>query len=382
MTQTTPAYWIDYDGGHSFRKGAFKGNYCVSPAKAQEAPPTAWNYAQSDSTGVIKINGTVFYVGDKSTLSQGSMPHGAARYAPFGSSNKLPYYLIGLCDILSRLGVPGGDLVVYASFPPADEAYVDDLKRSLIVNSPFRLSTPAWGEERTYSVIKVITRPEPELMVRYFQLRNDGSGRERDGVFDSPIYFCDLGGFTNNITGLYPDGGSGIINVVTDDDTRDAGGERLMADAIASLRQKVPELRSVNGKIDIGNVANAIRDGKLRYGTKLIPVERIIHDPIQARISMIVDRFNRLGGPTTFASFVLGGGTGYILEPHIKKALPEVKVMLLTHFDAIDEGTKTVGVSKRTDLSPEMRQRLATVLAMEKTTKAMKAKFNAQKQTS
>lgn len=265
--------------------------------------------------GFFKLNGQPFVVGDEAErFGEVTRRSGAARYTA-------DYYSVFLAATLIRMFTEGMTVELFASHPPGDIAYREDLMRAALGEHVIDFG------ERSYrfKVAYANTFDEPVGGLMNVMLNDDGKSYARSEINEGRSLVIDVGGHTTDWLAVNP-GGEVDYSLAA---STPIGIQIALKEFERSFRANNREITRDVASLPPDRVRDALRTGKFIGGGKSYPCEEESREATSVLLNRIADTFqNVAGGPLPWDNIILTGGGSAILYDRLVPVLKHQRILL------------------------------------------------------
>lgn len=263
----------------------------------------------------VRVNGKPFVVGDRAERHGVITPRsGTARYTK-------DYCGVLAAISLAQLYDRGREVAVFASHPPGDVKYREDLMNSIIGEWEVEIG----HSKANFRVIYANTFDEPVGGLMNVLLAEDGQHYQYPQIGDGRSLVVDIGGFTTDFLAVKQGGEVdyalarsvplGIQSVINDFE------ESFRANNMAIVKD-APVLQP-------DRVRKAISSGIFEGGGRKYPCEQDVEEATSLFLNRFADTYQRLaGGALSWDNIILTGGGSALLHHKLVPILKHNNVIL------------------------------------------------------
>ena len=270
----------------------------------------------------FKINDQPYVVGDEAErFGEVARRSGAARYTA-------DYYSVCLAGILVRLFADTVTVELFASHPPGDIAYRDDLMRAALGEHHIEFG------ERTlnFRVVYANTFDEPVGGLMNVMLNEDGRSYARSEINDGRSLVIDVGGHTTDWLAVNP-GGEVDYSLAQ---STPIGIQSALREFERSFRANNREVTKDVATLPPDRLREALRTGRFVGGGKTYKCDTEAREATSVLLNRIADTYqNVAGGPLPWDSIILTGGGSAILYDRLVPILKHQRVLLADDASSI-----------------------------------------------
>jgi hypothetical protein len=239
---------------------------------------------------------------------------GAARYTA-------DYYSVVLAGMLVRLFPEAVNIELFASHPPGDIAYREDLMRSALGEHKI-----AFGEKSlNFRVVYANTFDEPVGGLMNVMLNEDGRTYAHSEINDGRSLVIDVGGHTTDWLAVNP-GGEVDYSLAQ---STPIGIQSTLREFERSFRANNREITKDVTTLPPDRMREALRTGRFVGGGKTYKCEEEAREATSVLLNRISDTYqNVAGGPLPWDSIILTGGGSAILYDRMAPILKHQRVLL------------------------------------------------------
>jgi hypothetical protein len=267
------------------------------------------------SEDYIRVNGQPYVVGESAERHGIHVQrNGAARYTR-------DYLGIFAASVMARFYERSRDVRIFASHPPGDVKFREDLMRAVIGDWEVETSRG----KRTYKVNYANTFDEPVGGLMNVLLTEDGQHYQRSEIKDGRALVIDVGGFTTDWVAVNP-GGEIDYSLVR---SVSLGIQNVVSDFEESFRAHNLQAVKNTPSLPPERVRKAIMTGIFEGGGQKYPCEQEAKEAMNLLLNRIGDTYQRLAGGALNWDFIIltGGGCG-LLHNRLKSVLDHRNVIL------------------------------------------------------
>lgn len=267
------------------------------------------------SEDYIRVNGQPYVVGESAERHGIHVQrNGAARYTR-------DYLGIFAASVMARFYERSRDVRIFASHPPGDVKFREDLMRAVIGDWDVETSRG----KRTYKVNYANTFDEPVGGLMNVLLTEDGQHYQRSEIKDGRALVIDVGGFTTDWVAVNP-GGEIDYSLVR---SVSLGIQNVISDFEESFRAHNLQAVKNTPTLPPERVRKAILTGIFEGGGQKYPCEQEAKEAMNLLLNRIGDTYQRLAGGALNWDFIIltGGGCG-LLHNRLKPVLDHRNVIL------------------------------------------------------
>jgi hypothetical protein len=317
------------DAGNSIIKGKTPGrNGEISfPHAVRALTETQYNEIITRSRGnppltYFKLNGKPYVVGEEAErFGEVVRRSGAARYTH-------DYFSVFLAASLLRLFADGVGVELFASHPPGDIAYRDDLMRAALGE----MLIEHGDRKYTFKVGYANTFDEPVGGLMNVMLTDDGKSYSHSEVNDGRSLVIDVGGHTTDWLAVNP-GGEVDYSLAQ---STPIGIQAALKDFERSFRANNREITRDVSSLPPDRIRDALRNGHFIGGGRDYPCDTEAREATSTLLNRIADTYqNVAGGPLPWDSIILTGGGSAILYDRLVPILRHERVMLADEPESI-----------------------------------------------
>lgn len=309
------------DAGNSEVKAKTPGHEAKFTHALFELPESEYERIEAQSKGkppegYIRINGRSYAWGSlaerKGTVTRLS---GAARYTK-------NYYGILVGVALSQLYTRGGDVKLFASHPPGDASYANDLLRAALGTYHIEAS----GQTRSFRVVGGSTFDEPVGGLMNVMLKDNGQQYARSDITDGDTLVIDIGGLTTDLLSVAA-GGQVDYAVNT---SAQVGIRRVLDFFWGSLRSTYKDELKDSARLPEDKLGRAIIEGNIMLGGTRHPCENEAREAANIVLNQIAQLYQDVaGGAARWDTIILtGGGSALLFQRLIGEVLNHRNVLL------------------------------------------------------
>jgi len=273
-----------------------------------------------NSHDYFRVNGKPYVAGESAERHGLVTPRsGTARYTE-------DYCGVLAAISLARLYSRGREVAAFASHPPGDVKYREDLMKSIIGEWEVETSQA----KANFRVIYTNTFDEPVGGLMNVLLTEDGQHYQHTQVGDGRSLVIDIGGFTTDFLAVNPGGevDYALARSVP------LGIQSVISDFEESFRANNLEIVKDTPVLPPERVRQAISTGTFQGGGRKYSCSRDVEEATSLFLNQFADTYQRLaGGAISWDSIILtGGGCGLLYE----KLLPIINHEHLILADKIN----------------------------------------------
>ncbi len=265
--------------------------------------------------GFFRLNDTPFVVGDEAErFGEVTRRSGAARYTN-------DYYSVFLAASLIRTFTQGMTVELFASHPPGDIAYRDDLMQAAVGTH-----TVEYGEKTfTFRVVYANTFDEPVGGLMNVMLNDDGKSYARSEINEGRSLVIDVGGHTTDWLAVNP-GGEVDYSLAA---STPIGIQVALKEFERSFRANNREITRDVASLPPDRIRDALRTGIFVGGGKEYTCEEESKEATSVLLNRIADTYqNVAGGPLPWDNIILTGGGSAILYEKLVPVLKHQRILL------------------------------------------------------
>ena len=317
------------DAGNSIIKGKAVGHdrEVSYPHALRRLTDTQYKEIMARSRGkpplsYLKVNGQPYVVGqDAERFGEVARRTGAARYVK-------DYYGVFLSATLVRLFSEGCEIELFASHPPGDVAFREDLMQSALGDWYVEVG----DRELRFRVVYANTFEEPVGGLMNVVLSEDGRRYTHSEVNKGRTLVIDIGGHTTDWLAVNP-GGEVDYSLAQ---STPIGIQQAVKDFERSFRANNREVTKEVATLPPDRVREAIRTGRFVGGGREYRCEDEVREATSTLLNRIADTYqNVAGGPLPWDSIVLTGGGSAMLYDRLMPILRHERVVLADEPETI-----------------------------------------------
>lgn len=270
----------------------------------------------------FKINDQAYVVGDEAErFGEVARRSGAARYSA-------DYYSVCLAGMLVRLFAEAVNVELFASHPPGDIAYREDLMRAALGEHKIE-----FGEKViNFRVVYANTFDEPVGGLMNVMLNEDGRSYARSEINDGRSLVIDVGGHTTDWLAVNP-GGEVDYSLAQ---STPIGIQSALREFERSFRANNREVTKDVTTLPPDRLREALRTGRFIGGGKTYKCDNEAREATSVLLNRIADTYqNVAGGPLPWDSIILTGGGSAILYDRLVPILKHQRVLLADETQSI-----------------------------------------------
>src|SRR3990172_3124360 len=234
------------------------------------------------SNDYLRINGQPYVVG-LSAERHGIQTQrtGAARYTR-------DYIGVFAAAMMSRFYDRGRDIKIFASHPPGDMNFREDLMKAVI--GEWKVETK--DGLHTFRVTYANTFDEPVGGLMNVLLTEDGQHYQHSEIKDGRALVIDIGGFTTDWVAVNPGGGIdySLVKSVS------IGIQNVVSDFEESFRTRNLQIVKNTPVLPPERVRKAIMTGVFEGGGQKYPCEQEVNEATNMLLNRIGDTYQRVAG--------------------------------------------------------------------------------------
>jgi hypothetical protein len=270
----------------------------------------------------FRVNGIPYVVGESAERHGLVTPRtGTARYTE-------DYCGVLAAISLAQLYGRGGEVAVFASHPPGDVKYREDLMRSII--GEWEVET---GQANSrFRVIYANTFDEPVGGLMNVLLTEDGQHYRYPQIGGGRALVIDIGGFTTDFLAVNQ-GGEVDYSLAQ---SVPIGIQSVIRDFEESFRSSHLEIVKDTPVLPPDRVRRAIITGFFEGGGQKYPCERDVDEATSLFLNRFADTYQRLaGGALAWDSIILTGGGSALLYQKLNPILKHNNAILADSKDSL-----------------------------------------------
>lgn len=268
-----------------------------------------------NSQDYFRVNGKPYAIGESAERHGVVTPRsGTARYTR------------DCCGVfaaisLARLYGRGREVAVFASHPPGDVKYREDLMKSIV--GEWEVET---GQSKAnFRVIYANTFDEPVGGLMNVLLTEDGQHYQYPQIGDGRSLVVDIGGFTTDFLAVNPGGevDYALARSVP------LGIQSVISDFEESFRSNNLEIVKNSPVLPPDRIRKAISTGVFAGGGRKFPCEQDVNEATSLFLNRFADTYQRLaGGALSWDNIILTGGGSALLHHKLVTILKHNNVIL------------------------------------------------------
>jgi len=270
----------------------------------------------------FRVNGIPYAVGESAERHGVVTPRtGTARYTQ-------DYCGVLAAISLARLYGRGGEVAVFASHPPGDVIYREDLMKSII--GEWEVET---GQSKAnFRVIYANTFDEPVGGLMNVLLTEDGQHYCYPQIGDGRSLVIDVGGFTTDFLAVNQ---GGEVDYALAQSVP-IGIQSVIRDFEESFRSTHLEIVKDTPVLPPERVRKAITSGFFEGGGQKYPCEQDVGEATSLFLNRFADTYQRLaGGALAWDSIILTGGGSALLHQKLNPILKHNNIFLADSKDCL-----------------------------------------------
>lgn len=263
----------------------------------------------------FRLNGQPYVIGEEAErFGEVTRRSGAARYTA-------DYYSVCLAAALVRLFQDGLTIELFASHPPGDIAYREDLMRAALGEHVVEAGQKTIHFRVTYAN----TFDEPVGGLMNVMLNEDGRSYARSEINDGRSLVIDIGGHTTDWLAVNP-GGEPDYSLAQ---STPIGIHIALKEFERSFRANNRDVTKDVTTLPPDRVREALRTGRFVGGGKTYRCDSEAREATSVLLNRIADTYqNVAGGPLPWDSIILTGGGSAILYDRLVPILKHQRVLL------------------------------------------------------
>jgi Actin like proteins N terminal domain/Archaeal actin homologue MreB-like, C-terminal len=310
------------DAGNSIIKGktTAKDGEVSFPHAIRKLTETQYNEILTraigePTTSFFKLGDQAYVVGEEAErFGEVARRSGAARYTA-------DYYSVCLAATLIRLFGEGLTVELFASHPPGDIAYRDDLMRAALGEHQIEQGKKSYQ----FRVVYANTFDEPVGGLMNVMLNEDGRTYAHSEINEGRSLVIDVGGHTTDWLAVNP-GGEVDYSLAQ---STPIGIETALREFERSFRANNRDITKDVATLPPDRVREALRTGRFVGGGKTYKCEGEAREATSVMLNRIADTYqNVAGGPLPWDSIILTGGGSAILYDQLIPILKHQRVVL------------------------------------------------------
>lgn len=275
-----------------------------------------------NSKDYFRVNGKPYAIGESAERHGIVTPRtGAARYTK-------DYCGVLAAISLTRLYDRSREVAVFASHPPGDVNFRQDLMESVVGDWYVEVK----GKERHFRVSYANTFDEPVGGLMNVLLTEDGQHYQHTAINDGRALVIDIGGFTTDWLGVNP-GGQVDYSLAR---SVPIGIQSVIADFEDSFRANNLESVKNTPTLPPDRVRKAITSGVFEGGGRKYSCEREVDEATSGMLNRIGDTYQRIaGGALGWDCIILAGGGSGLLYNRLLPILKHKNIILADEIESI-----------------------------------------------
>ena len=267
------------------------------------------------SSDYLRIKGQPYVVGVSAERHGVQVQRtGAARYTR-------DYLGVFAAAMMARFYDRGRDVKIFASHPPSDMKFRDDLMKAVI--GEWKVETKEG--EHTFRVTYANTFDEPVGGLMNVLLTEDGQHYQRSEIKDGRALVIDIGGFTTDWVAVNP-GGEIDYSLVR---SVPIGIQNVVADFEESFRAHNLQAVKNTPVLPPERVRKAIMTGEFEGGGQKYTCEQEVKESTNMLLNRIGDTYQRVaGGALGWDYIILTGGGCALLHKRLSPILNHQNIIL------------------------------------------------------
>ena len=316
------------DAGNSEVKAKTSGHETKFAHALFELPEVEYERVMAQSKGKLpegyaRVNGKPYAWGSlaerKGMVTRLS---GAARYTK-------DYYgaLVGIA--LSQLYSRSGDVTLFASHPPGDAQYGNDLLRAALGTYNIEIGK----QEMSFRVVGGSTFDEPVGGLMNVMLKDNGQQYARSDITDGDTLVIDVGGLTTDLLSVAVGGQVDYaVNV-----SSQIGIRQVLNWFWESLRGTYKDELKGSSWLPADKLGKALHEGYIDIGGSRYSCENEAREAANLVLNRISQLYQEVaGGPARWNTIVLtGGGCALLYQRLIDEVLNHRNVLLAENSDEL-----------------------------------------------
>lgn len=264
--------------------------------------------------GMLRINGSSYYVGDIAQKHYPMKKRGASRYG-------VKYYQAGLGYALIQ-AFPNGSpdaIQLLASHPPRDLQYADHIVKS--AKREFLIEHR--GAILKFKIDNVWTFDEPLGGFCHAWLTPDGRKKNGSKLGEQELLVIDAGGYTTDFVPM------DLGSIDTSAMTSIVYGVGNMTESVEQyIRTRYAQEFMDVEYLDRARLESALASGKYQVGSNVFDCAKDVDEQKALFASHIRDGISRMGGLMNFDSILLTGGGSVLAEQSLRLLIAQEKVKM------------------------------------------------------
>ncbi|MBN1310756.1 MAG: ParM/StbA family protein [Anaerolineae bacterium] len=316
------------DAGNSDIKAKTAGQEERFPHALFELPEIEYERVMAQSKGkppegYTRVNGRPYAWGNlaerKGTVTRLS---GAARYTK-------EYYGILVGIALSQLYSRGGDVSLFASHPPGDAQYANDLLKAALGTYHIEVG----DHETSFRVVDGSTFDEPVGGLMNVMLKDNGQQYARTDITDGDTLIIDIGGLTTDLLSVAV---GGQVDYAVNA-SADVGIRQVLDYFWSSLRGTYKSELKDSKRLPTDRLGQALHEGRIPIGGRTYPCENEASEAANIVLNQIGQLYKDVaGGPARWDTIILtGGGSALLCDRLINEVLNHRNVLLAERTDEL-----------------------------------------------
>ena len=287
---------------------------------------------KGNSMDYFRVNGKPYAVGESAERHGIVTPRsGTARYTK-------DYYGVLAAISLAQFYGRGREVAVFASHPPGDVNYREDLMKSIIG----QWEVECGAIEVTFRITYTNTFDEPVGGLMNMLLTEDGQHYQYPQIGDGRSLVIDVGGFTTDFLAVNQ-GGEVDYSLAR---SVPLGIQSVINDFEESFRSNNQEIVKDTAVLPPDRTRKAISTGVFEGGGRKYPCQQDVDEATSLFLNRFADTYQRLaGGALSWDNIILTGGGCALLHQKLLPILKHKNVILADsksslHFANVRGGLK------------------------------------------